>query len=69
MSDIPDAKVVRHKAPGLSIDSTFRTLLSERDTMLSDLRSVERSLLRKCLDEGWDDCVRLNYNMIRRRVK
>lgn len=58
-----------YKAPAMSVDGTFRALLIERATMLSDLRSLERQLLRKCVDEGWEDCIRLNYSRIARRAK
>lgn len=57
------------QTPAQASDATFRALLAERATLLSDVRSVERQLMRKCVDEGWDDCVRLNYSLIHRRVK
>lgn len=55
--------------PAYSQDGTFRSLMIERDGALTALQAVDRELLRKCLDEGWEDCVRLNYSKIRRRAR
>lgn len=48
---------------------SFKAMLSERQQLLSDLRILDRELMRKCADEGWDDCIRLNYSRIHSRVR
>lgn len=50
-------------------DKTFKELIEERYTLEVAQRKLNEAVIRKCIEEGWTDCLTISWGKISQRTR
>ena len=54
--------------PAMTLPETFTDLMGRKRRLEEELRELNRKTIQKCLDEGWDDCLTIQWNKVSQRA-
>ena len=55
--------------PEIQRPETFKNLISEKHELEFKLRKINEKVIRKCMDEGWYDCLKIDWNKVQLRSR